>query len=147
MSGASPWLLGYLLSEPECVRYLGTMMAGILCAAAAGMAWLSFSGGIDAELYDLDMLALPVRTYHYSAHAEVQAYDGLAEFVRSGACVGRIREGALGISWSGDKSDWVLSVEYEDGTTDRFSCGPAGWQEIRRAGRVAMRFAGRHAYG
>lgn len=147
MTGGQPWLLGYMLSEPGCVRALAIMMGGVLSALSAGMAWLAALGRMDSDADDLEELSLPVRTYRYSAHSEVRAYDGMAEFVRSGACVGRVRLGAVGLSWSGGKDDWILTVEYGDGSTDRFSCGPAGWYDIRRAGNVAMRFAGRHAYG
>ena len=147
MTAPEPWLLGYLLSEPGCVRYLIIAAAGIILSSFSGLALLSALSASDRRNDGLDALAEPVAVYHYSSHGEARAWDGRVEFVRSGTRTGMIRSGVSSVRMSGGRPGAYLTARYPDGTSERIALGPAGYQEARRAANFAMRFAGRHAYG
>lgn len=142
-----PWFLGYLLSDATCLRLLGILAAGFFTAIIAGAILLSFLDACDTSLWDLEDLAEPVRTLHYSMRGVLRAWDGRIEFLRGSSCVGIVHDGVVRISWSGDKTNRDLSVYYADGTSETFCCGPMGWQEAVKSGSIVMRYAGRHAYG
>lgn len=142
-----PWFFPVLLGEPACRQYAVLFLAGFFGAVFSAMALLRALERLDRDGRDLYELAQPVETYHCSPSCEMRAWDGAAEFIRSGACVGRVAGGAEEIRIRGDRSDRVFEVSYAGGRTDSFHCGPIGWQEARRAAAIAMRYAGRHFYG
>lgn len=142
-----PWFFPVLLDDPACRPYAAVFLAGFFGAVLAASALIKMLDRLDSEDWALYELAQPVETYHCSPSCELRAWDGMAEFVRSGACVGRVSGGAEEIRVLGDKSDRVFEVSYGPGRTDSFHCGPMGWQEARRAAAAAMRYAGRHDYG
>ncbi len=142
-----PWFFPLLFSDPICRRYTILFLLGFFGFLIAAAKLLSVLQKLADDLWDLYELSQPVEIFFCSPHCEIRFWDGMAEFVRSGACIGRIQRGVSSIRWTGGKTDRIIEISYGDGRVDSFHCGPMGWQEARRAASAAMRYTGRHVYG
>lgn len=143
MTPSQPLFLLHAFQDPACRPYLLMFGIGFFVFAAAASALIAVHDSFTESDWELCELEQPVETYHYSLYGEMRAWDGCVEFIRSGACVGRIDRPVRSLLWHGGSGGRELEVSYEDGGHDRFACGPAGWQEARRAAAIAMRYIGR----
>lgn len=146
MSGQDPGFFSYLYTD--AARFSDLKALVFWCGAFILFLclWLWLSGKLYAKLEDAAILSAPLATVVLYPGCEVRAYAGRVEFIRKGACVGRVESGVTEAVPDGTKEDRRILVTYPD-RSQTISCGPAGWQDARKAAKMILHYAGGERYG